>query len=75
MAVGDSKQAIMGFAGALNTIFDKYIADFNAVEYPLNYNYRSNNNIVDFINKIIEKFLPQYIRHKMIAYKKSEWSI
>ncbi len=71
MAVGDSKQAIMGFAGALNTIFDKYIADFNAVEYPLNYNYRSNNNIVDFINNVIEKFLPQYIKHKMIAYKKS----
>lgn len=72
MAVGDSKQAIMGFAGALNTIFEKYIADFNAVEYPLNYNYRSNNNIVDFINKVIEKFLPQYIKHKMIAYKKSD---
>ncbi len=72
MAVGDSKQAIMGFAGALNTIFDKYTADFNAVEYPLNYNYRSNNNIVDFINNVIEKFLPQYMRHKMIAYKKSD---
>lgn len=72
MAVGDSKQAIMGFAGALNTIFEKYTADFNAVEYPLNYNYRSNNNIVDFINKVIEKFLPQFIKHKMVAYKKSE---
>lgn len=72
MAVGDSKQAIMGFAGALNTIFEKYTADFNAVEYPLNYNYRSNNNIVDFINKVIEKFSPQFIKHKMVAYKKSE---
>lgn len=72
MAVGDSKQSIMGFAGALNSIFEKYLHDYNAKEYPLNYNYRSNSNIVYFMNEVIENLLPQYKKNKMIAYKKSD---
>lgn len=57
MAVGDSKQAIMGFAGALDSIFVDYINDFSAKKYSMNYNYRSNSNIVEFLNNVIKQIL------------------
>jgi superfamily I DNA/RNA helicase len=51
-AVGDTKQAIMGWAGALPSIFDKFDQDFDAVNRKLLFNFRSNAAIVDLINAL-----------------------
>jgi DNA helicase-2/ATP-dependent DNA helicase PcrA len=45
-AVGDRKQRIMGFAGALPDAFARYIADFGATVYPLTWNFRSSDSLV-----------------------------
>jgi len=45
-AVGDSKQRIMGFAGALEGIFQLYRNDFEAEVYDLVMNYRSAPRLV-----------------------------
>lgn len=51
-AVGDTKQAIMGWAGALPGIFGKFDEDFGAVNRKLLFNFRSNSVIVDLINAL-----------------------
>lgn len=45
-AVGDSKQRIMLWAGALKTVFENYVNDFNAVTQRLVMNYRSAPKLV-----------------------------
>jgi superfamily I DNA/RNA helicase len=55
-AVGDSNQAIMGWAGALPSIFSVFGADFSADNRKLNFNFRSNVKIVDLINALSELF-------------------
>lgn len=45
-AVGDSKQCIMLWAGALKTVFENYVNDFNAVTQRLVMNYRSAPKLV-----------------------------
>lgn len=52
IAVGDTNQTIMRWAGADVEIFNKFKHDFNAQDYHLNINHRSNKNIVDFINYV-----------------------
>ncbi|WP_367729838.1 UvrD-helicase domain-containing protein [Agrobacterium radiobacter] len=49
-AVGDTNQAIMGWAGALPGIFNKFGDDFSATNRKLLFNFRSNSKIVDLIN-------------------------
>lgn len=44
--VGDDKQQIFSFAGAIECSFDKATSDFIAVNEELNETYRSTNNIV-----------------------------
>ncbi|URX62058.1 ATP-dependent helicase [Luteibacter anthropi] len=44
-AVGDEKQRIMGFAGALKGVFGKFVADFNAEPIALYQNHRSKASI------------------------------
>ena len=51
-AVGDTKQAIMGWAGALPDIFTKFEHDFGAQNRKLLFNFRSNSAIVDLINSL-----------------------
>ena len=43
-AVGDRKQRIMGFAGALPDAFQQYITDFGATPYRLTWNFRAIRN-------------------------------
>ena len=51
-AVGDYKQSIMGFAGAIPDVFNLFDADFRAQRKVFSYNYRSTSQIVSFINHI-----------------------
>lgn len=45
-AVGDRKQRIMGFAGALPDALRQYAATFRATEYRLTWNFRSSDSLV-----------------------------
>lgn len=51
-AVGDSKQAIMRWAGAKPDIFPAYIRDFNSNEYQLLMNHRSVPKLVEFQKEV-----------------------
>lgn len=55
-AVGDTNQAIMGWAGALPDIFNKFREDFSAESRKLLFNFRSNSRIVDLINDLSKLF-------------------
>ncbi|MBX5333438.1 ATP-dependent helicase [Rhodococcus fascians] len=52
-AVGDTKQRIMGWAGALEGIFEKYSADFHAVPSNLYQNHRSKPRLRRMQNRMI----------------------
>jgi DNA helicase-2/ATP-dependent DNA helicase PcrA len=45
-AVGDRKQRIMGFAGALPDALHRYAVSFGATEYQLAWNFRSSDGLV-----------------------------
>jgi superfamily I DNA/RNA helicase len=45
-AVGDSKQRIMGWAGALPKALERFTDAFDATTYPLAWNFRSNSALV-----------------------------
>ncbi len=55
-AVGDTNQAIMGWAGALPAIFGEFNADFGASSQRLLFNFRSNARIVELINSLSQMF-------------------
>lgn len=56
-AVGDEKQTIMSWAGALPDIFNIYKTDFSAVEYQLINNYRSSPTLVNIQNIIVNSLM------------------
>jgi len=56
-AVGDEKQTIMSWAGALADIFNIYKTDFAAVEYQLINNYRSSKALVTIQNIIVDSLM------------------
>lgn len=57
-AVGDTKQMIMGWAGAMEGIFQNFVQDFNATPLNLYRNFRSKPNLLRMQNKIIEVLDP-----------------
>lgn len=57
-AVGDYNQAIMGWAGAVPDIFNKFQSDFSSTQYLFTYNHRSTPIIVEFINNVIGRLTP-----------------
>lgn len=57
-AVGDTKQMIMGWAGAMEEIFQNYVQDFKAIPLNLYRNFRSKPNLLRLQNKIIEVIDP-----------------
>lgn len=61
-AVGDDKQQIMTWAGALVDAFDKFKQDFSARQISLQYNYRSVPELVD-----IQKNIAQLITKNQYA--------
>jgi len=52
-AVGDTKQKIMGWAGALDGIFATFAADFNAMPLNMYRNFRSKPKLLRLQNEII----------------------
>jgi len=53
LAVGDPRQAINGFAGALNDSFDRLKKIAGGKELPLSVNYRCPKNIIDLAKEIV----------------------
>ncbi|MNO19157.1 putative ATP-dependent DNA helicase YjcD [compost metagenome] len=51
-AVGDDKQRIMGWAGAMHNSFEKFITDFEARKFELTKNHRSAPKLVEMQNII-----------------------
>ena len=50
--VGDTKQAIYGFRGGNERLFDYVIKKYSMQTAELNMNYRSKSNIVDYVNQV-----------------------
>ncbi|QUQ64565.1 UvrD-helicase domain-containing protein [Kutzneria sp. CA-103260] len=57
-AVGDAKQRIMGFAGALGNAFPAFIDRFDATEHPLAWNFRSSDALVELQHVIARRLDP-----------------
>lgn len=60
-AVGDTKQKIMGWAGALEGIFLSFTADFNAQPLNMYRNFRSKPKLLRLQNEIIRKLDPDSV--------------
>lgn len=57
-SVGDTKQKIMGWAGALDGIFDTFVGDFAAVPLNMYRNFRSKPRLLRMQNDIIRMIDP-----------------
>ena len=57
-AVGDDKQRIMGWAGAMENAFQEFATDFNAVNLALRFNWRSHADLVAIQQVIAEHIDP-----------------
>ena len=57
-AVGDTKQKIMGWAGALEGIFKEFAADFHATSLSLYQNFRSKPRLRRMQNAMVRKMDP-----------------
>jgi superfamily I DNA/RNA helicase len=57
-AVGDTKQKIMAWAGALEGIFSTFVADFNALPLNMYRNFRSKPKLLRMQNEIIRVLDP-----------------
>jgi len=58
VAVGDTKQKIMGWAGALDGIFETFAADFTATPLNMYRNFRSKPRLLRMQNEIIRVLDP-----------------
>ncbi|KQZ68293.1 DNA helicase UvrD [Rhodanobacter sp. Root561] len=57
-AVGDTKQKIMGWAGAMDGIFQTFAADFTAIPLSMYRNFRSKPRLLRMQNEIIRVLDP-----------------
>lgn len=60
-AVGDTKQKIMGWAGAMDGIFQAFVADFAAASLNMYRNFRSKPRLLRLQNEIIRKLDPSSV--------------
>ncbi len=60
-AVGDTKQKIMGWAGAMDGIFQAFVADFAAAPLNMYRNFRSKPRLLRLQNEIIRKLDPSSV--------------
>jgi superfamily I DNA/RNA helicase len=60
-AVGDTKQRIMGWAGALDGIFLRFAGDFNAQPLNMYRNFRSKPKLLRLQNEIIRNLDPNSV--------------
>lgn len=61
-AVGDRKQRIMGFAGALPDALRRYTVSFGATEYQLTWNFRSSDSLVLLQHVIASRLDPDVVQ-------------
>lgn len=72
-AVGDTKQKIMGWAGALDGIFQTFAADFTATPLNMYRNFRSKPRLLRLQNEIIRVLDPASVMsEKQIAGDEGE---
>lgn len=57
-AVGDTKQKIMGWAGAVDGIFETFVEDFGATPLNIYRNFRSQPQLLRLQNEVIRKLDP-----------------
>lgn len=60
-AVGDTKQKIMGWAGAMEGIFKVFVEDFSAIPLNMYLNFRSKPRLLRMQNEIIKALDPSSI--------------
>jgi superfamily I DNA/RNA helicase len=60
-AVGDTKQKIMGWAGAMDGIFQAFVEDFSAAPLNMYRNFRSKPRLLRLQNEIIRKLDPSSV--------------
>lgn len=60
-AVGDTKQKIMGWAGAMDGIFATFAEDFNAIPLNMYRNFRSKPRLLRLQNEIIRNLDPNSV--------------
>lgn len=60
-AVGDTKQKIMGWAGAMDGIFQAFVVDFSAAPLNMYRNFRSKPRLLRLQNEIIRKLDPSSV--------------
>lgn len=60
-AVGDTKQKIMGWAGAMDGIFQAFVEDFSAAPLNMYRNFRSKPRLLQLQNEIIRKLDPSSV--------------
>ncbi len=60
-AVGDTKQKIMGWAGAMDGIFATFVKDFNALPLNMYRNFRSLPLLLRIQNEIIRELDPESV--------------
>lgn len=60
-AVGDTKQRIMGWAGAMDGIFQAFVDDFAAAPLNMYRNFRSKPRLLRLQNEIIRKLDPSSV--------------
>lgn len=60
-AVGDTKQKIMGWAGALDGVFETFATDFSAVPLNMYRNFRSKPRLLRLQNEIIRVLDPKSV--------------
>ncbi|WP_257204973.1 3'-5' exonuclease [Shouchella clausii] len=70
-SVGDDKQRIMGWAGALSDSFEQFIHDFNASQIELTRNHRSAPRLIE-IQNIIAKIINQNTVDAIVSSKHNE---
>ncbi|MET9240954.1 ATP-dependent helicase [Nonomuraea sp. NPDC003709] len=66
--VGDRKQRIMGFAGALPNAFESFAADFAPESHELTWNFRSSESLVD-LQHIVARQLDTSTTHAISKAK------
>lgn len=68
ISVGDSKQRIMGWAGALEGIFRNYADDFSATPLMLYRNFRSKPKLLRLQNEVIRVLEPESVMPDSALY-------
>ncbi len=63
--VGDVKQSIYRFRGGVSALFDVVAKENNTHIEPLKVNYRSQKEVVEFVNETFAKIMPKYQEQKV----------